>query len=366
MNRAPKVPQKKDIDSDDFLNSGAKSNKKFKFNITLSTDADRRERIDPEGPYHVTDFAVAMGALCSNKTYDGKPAPRTGMVLTREVCNERELIVIDCAGRKNFARAGERECAIAPVIEPGDSCFSTIVVGGVEYLTHNGIICLYPRTYVGPEMCRELNMRFSMGGVLKTCGKVTSDGATMTSSLTTNWNTPFKHNLNLCFETANKEVYCLVRNAHCADKNSYFSDGTPVSENNEYWFRCESIRASRMKNGNIAFAEGIAVAQFETQDEFESQKFKRGTILDTNDFRIGKFLNDVLLMDIEDLTNLNTIGTVKAADGKRRVTLAVGARVKIKCEGREGIVKKLDQGVATLDVSGKPLRYRTEDLQIID
>ena len=54
--------------------------------------------------------------------------------------------------------------------------------------------------------------------------------------------------------------------------------------------------------------------------------------------------------------------TSKDAGKKRK--LQVGDKVKIKCEGRTGVIRALTKDIATVNVDGKALKYRIEDLSL--
>ena len=99
--------------------------------------------------------------------------------------------------------------------------------------------------------------------------------------------------------------------------------------------------------------------------------FKHGADIDIygtklSDFLNREFCNDLRKTALEKHKRPVSIDEVKTttANDKKVSKFSIGDRVKIKCEGKEGIVKHLAGDIATLAVEGRQLKYRTEDLTL--
>ena len=143
------------------------------------------------------------------------------------------------------------------------------------------------------------------------------------------------------------------------------------------WFACEPISVAvdtnrQFPNEKIICTDALLNMPFEDPKTLNKmcKLYKPGDDI-SEEANIYKLLNSVFLNNIRltaaqmNIRPNKTIDTQDDAPAQTKlVKFKIGDTVKIKCEGRTGVVKKIDQNTetATLNVNGKTLTYRTDDL----
>ena len=149
-----------------------------------------------------------------------------------------------------------------------------------------------------------------------------------------------------------------------------------IGDDPDTWHLCEPIEVRGSENGNYIAARPLINAPMcEPGLEFVTYQvqsgLKDGDEMDTDGLLIGKYLNEGFLEDVKSLANIMRVKkdefVAMRTDARIAEKLArfnIGDRVKIKCEGRAGVVVALDRNieVATLKVDNKSLKYRFDDL----
>ena len=334
----------------------------FKITLPLVTEAGATA-------FPVSDFAIATGAVAHpNRAASHSPQFSTA-IWTREAGSDLTVYAISYAGRAETNYPGHHSICVAPrLINPEAGGFGLIKDGGKTYLSHGGDLVYYPQTVEdNQEVLNSINPNEDT-----IAAYITSDNAPSKDGCDDNYDVPIVRRNNNCVVHGDGKVYCRVNTPrpHFGVASRYydgalFSNGEKckVSESHSYMFRCEPIAAHRAAD-NIQIATGLVAAQFEPCNKFNKLKATTCQELDTDRFAIGEFLNNDLLAGAIRLSEL--INNPKSVNFERKLRrIEVGGRVKIKCEGRVGIAKRVDaeHGLVTLDVGGRALVYRSEDLE---
>lgn len=213
-------------------------------------------------------------------------------------------------------------------------------VAGYGLRELDGRTVLTKRNVLDPEsvpgICVYPNRRVTDVSLVKTLNKIAEGGPNGNAHLgTTCIGDDMKDRGNFWYQ--HKGVhYCRVVG----------DDKTPTE-----WFSCDPIPASRHPQND----EDIVLDRIITSSPFHDGEVPSG-YLDPDEYLIGRLLRG-LEFEFDNSTRCY-------AQEKKRVSFKVGDTVKIKCEGRAGVVKRIDPAAetATLSVENKNLTYRLEDL----
>lgn len=343
--------------------------------ITLPTVDDWRNT--PARAAIITDFAIANGAKQSDLVEHDNAGNKLGYTCDILTCQMHEgeggaIITIRNDGNVGWAFPNRGNVIAPRIINPEAGGFSTIKFDDnernkIEVLTLNGEVVLYPRSIINTQNYAKF-FDAKQNGVLSPACTFTSDAHTHGEE-----NKPFKAQINEAF-FAGDDLFCQIERARIYS-NSIFQNDVPCIKGKEYWLSCEPIRAKLCRRGEIQITEGIINCQFEPRNSIARHNYKDITILDTDEFSVGRFLNNHFLKDLRGVTaaikrhreeKSALLSLNNSSSTAKKIRLTTGARVKIKCEGSFGTVKSIDPdaGTATLSVDGKrtPLKYRLSDL----
>ena len=325
-------------------------------------------------PCYATDYAVAVGLNTKDPRNivnmddlfaDFGPGPRVGFGWLAEAEDAERVNCVGLYGQYDWRGAGIHGVGVCPLFKNPRECgLGLVELNGQSVLTVDGQIAVYPKTYAGAEKSAEINREMEQGGDRFLRGYYTSDRARCDDL-----NAPMLPHRNWCRFFEGK-MYCFVNCANVEDDvvmglGERFRDGTEVKQK-AYWFECEPIIAQYTRGGDIRTLELLTSIQFEPEDKFRERKFDRSTKLDINEFQIGRYLNGEFIKELVSNTKRYhaAVENEKKTNAGRKREFTVGRHVKIKCEGRVGVVRRLDlgAGTATLLVDKKPLTYRLDDL----
>ena len=295
----------------------------------------------------VTDFAHRNGVGHCQNTSGDKPFEAASAVLTRNAANDGWLMQYGGEQNPKFASVWPdiQSAGVIPVFQNlEDGHFGIARLPHMDnegYLTYNGNIAFYPS-----DAC-DTSMRDAV--ILALDSKVLPHMATGV----------IREGRNI----SNLENFKYQNHVYVNDRTS------------RTLYSCEPIRARYLKNGSIiclaCVANGMVDKEVNIKGRFEELGLKENDEYNTNDFFIGQFLNDHFAKDIAAITETKALKAEEQCivnpPGYIHPTsklLRIGDMVKIKCEGRTGILKRLDttKNTATLLVDNKPLTYRLDDL----
>ena len=272
-------------------------------------------------PYFPTDYAVATGALCSRnvKEYGGIRG-KDGFHWLRVASSGRSVRRRRDDGDVDQNFAGSRKCAaLARFQDPEASELSTSVVSGKRVLTKNGKPVLYPQRKADDAIAQQLT-QLKNAGDLPQVGYCESDATDV--DYDGNKDKSFRPQPNITYDMGG-QTYCYVEKAKVADDYSQFRDGVRCNEYKGYWFVCEPVEVERYRKigknewrklgvnepeeigDEYQTAELLFAAKFEPQEKYKARGFKGGEELDTDEFQLGMFVNEVFLKDLERSVELN-------------------------------------------------------------
>ena len=316
----------------------------------------------------VTDFAVATGAICERGfALIGKDEKKVGTIWTREANPPSTIRIVrrHKSHVNQFVSEGPdrwASCAAPTIERPEAEGFALSTKVGPEdtqFLMYNHHFVVYPQTKVPHKKAEELFLKIEKEKPTLWVGHYCSDGRKLIDMRSDGAAAPFELEKNMVCKDDDK-LYCLCCSPRPYDNDSEFRDKTHCFPTEYYWFKCEPIAAKAVAGGAIQIVDGLFPAQFSPYDEFKNKTISE--VLDTDQFQIGRFLNNEFKGDlIRSVEMLYGITAGNGANG-RRAKFSVGDTVKIKCEGRTGVVKKLGSDTALLLVGSRPLTYRLDDL----
>jgi len=287
-----------------------------KTRVTIPNEAETEQK-----PYFPTDYAVATGALCSRnvKEYGGIRG-KDGFHWLRVANSDKSVRNRRVDGGVGRYDAGCRKyAALARFQNPEQSGLSTSVVSGKRVLTKNGKPVLYPQRKADYTISQQLT-RLRNTGNLSFVGHYESDATDV--GYDSNKNKSFRLQTNVTYDMGG-QTYCHVAKVKVADVCSQFRDGTKCSEDEGYWFECGPVEVERYRkvgknewrklemdepeqmSDEYQTAELLFATKFEPQDKYEERGFRGGEELDTDEFQIGMFVNDIFLRDLERSVEFN-------------------------------------------------------------
>ena len=331
------------------------------------------EELKDGGTLPVSDFAMARGVSCSvlMDKEEPKKGERRGQVITCRTwlahADKYKKPLVDNCGLTVYDVEPDRDSVgVRPVIRNArDGGFGIMVVDEEKYLSHDNGVPLYPQSKVAPGAIED---------GLELALKIRGDERHLSeSTLVCSRNNP--DNV-LPWIEYNGFWYVKVDNIDPTNFVKYSNGQDPLEmEERSGWFRLEPLRAhfiSPTGPSDIVIDAAIAACPFGVSG---AKGISAAGPVDTDKHRIGKFLHSVG-MELKNSaarcipqnakTELDVVRAFRGVELENATLrdLTQGVEVKIKCEGRTGIVKAIDRtrGLATLSVGGKHLKYRLEDL----
>lgn len=355
----------------------------YKFKIAIPT----REDIDAStlskfGHIPASDFAIATGVDCISQFTDPMECPksRRPRAIWISAVGDTPGKTMQIYAPGNEADFTERPCddlsvGVVPVFTcPNEQGIEVAKYNGRDVLTINGKVAFYPQTKLS-QTADTVKLRGQRTSDLIFIQEERANGLFGGTSHQPYANHVLSHD---------GELFCELRKTVNRNKSNgnynTFRDGTNCinREPANKYMRFEPIEAETLPNGNIICREALMAAIIDEKKDFKNYcrayKLKPGDMIEVLEHPIGRYLNGVFWSSIQDATQRMAISALDVAGMKEREraqearalkkVLCVGATVKIKYEGRYGVIKKIAEDTAILAVDGRPLTYRIEDLMI--
>ena len=342
-------------------------------NITIPTRADEPKIVA------LTDWAIATGAMAGHDIYpsDNKKK-RGGYYWVAEAHDRTSVETVSAGGGYDEAcLAGDHSNCVLPVFNLTESpdasgIFPAHYGSGANqktYLAIGGRLAYYPQTICAPDLSKTLEHDIIEAGHHDI--SITCFSAHYPDSHYDDLNDVPRPKRYPAYRYKGA-LYCRLDEANPQDSDSVFTDGSKCHHRTPYWFHCEPVEVEYGgAPGQIRATELLAAWWFELQQDFENLTLKRGAELNPNKFEIGRFLNKIFLPELAQSAKVMAVNVVPAPRFVGRLqalnqTLKPNMHVKIKCEGRVGIIKTVNSKdeVATVAIDGKHLKYRLEDLTL--
>ena len=345
-----------------------------KFQITVPTSVELMDALPFQTSFPATDFAIVTGVKADDPRHNfgGEkllPCP----CWTREVGSQTHINTLHLASIKVTRThggiqkySGYADGVLPRFINPELGGFGVTKVDNESFLTYRGKVVTYPRNYHS-ELATSAVENFIKAGDLMYDNdlSITTDGQPHGES--EDRDKPFLPQTNRCLKSPEGNIYTLVTNPIYAPFTDFFQYGHPYERNYErgraYCFTNEPVRATLCDDGSIQCQEAIVAAQFEPDAAFLAKDIREDTVVNTDDFAIGRFLNEILIKDL--MRSVEKELEYDKVNETARKTFKIGNKVHLKYEGKDGVFRGFDgDGHARITVGSQTKTYRVGDISI--